>query len=173
MVNSSNTYNYYEWNRVSRQNAAQHVKADTRVQPRAQVSVEQEPQLRVVANVGCAMLFSAAHLHSTVQNTCGVTRYSIDFRTVHLDDVWHKCGAPNIDSAATGTTMRDYLRATDFTRLPDEAVALSSMARKRALLLLLQQCPEYRLVGGEVDPRLNIEKSQWFALSPFLFKRLI
>ena len=70
------------------------------------------------------MLFSAAQLHSTVPNTCGVTRYSIDFRTVHLDDVWNKCGAPNIDSAATGTTMRDYLKGTDFTHLPEEVVAL-------------------------------------------------
>jgi hypothetical protein len=124
VVNSSNTYNYYQWNRMSRQNASQHVKADTRVQPRAQVSVEQEPHLRVVSSVGGAMLFSAAHLHSTVQNTCGVTRYSIDFRTVHLDDVWNKCGAPNIDSASTGTTMHDYLRGSDFTHLPDDAISL-------------------------------------------------
>ncbi|MGH9498292.1 MAG: hypothetical protein ACRD3L_04050 [Terriglobales bacterium] len=70
------------------------------------------------------MLFSAAQLHSTVPNTCGVTRYSIDFRTVHLDDVWNKCGAPNVDSAATGTTLRDYIRAADFAPLPDEVVGL-------------------------------------------------
>ena len=37
VANSSNTYNYYEWNRKNRQSAAQHVKADTRVQPRAQL----------------------------------------------------------------------------------------------------------------------------------------
>jgi hypothetical protein len=122
--NTSHTYNYYEWNRQSRQNAAQHIKTDTRVQPRAQIRLDPDPQLRIVANVGGVMLFSAAQLHSTVPNTCGLTRYSIDFRTVHLEDVWSKCGAPNIDSACTGTTMRDYLRAKDFARLPDEAVAL-------------------------------------------------
>lgn len=124
VANSSNTYNYYEWNRKSRKNAAQHVKADTRVQPRPQAPLEPDPQLRVVASVGSLMLFSAAQLHSTVPNTCGLVRYSIDFRTVHLDDVWRKCGAPNIDPACTGTTLRDYLRASDFTRLPEEAVAL-------------------------------------------------
>ena len=122
--NNSNTYNYYEWNRTNRQNAAQHIKADTRVQPHPQVPLEPDPQVRVVAHVGSVMLFSAAQLHSTVPNTCGLARYSIDFRTVNLDDVWNKCGAPNIDSAATGTTMRDYIRATDFTRLPEKAVAL-------------------------------------------------
>jgi len=121
--NTSHTYNYYEWNRQSRQNAAQHIKADTRVQPRPQIQLDPDPQLRIVANVGGVMLFSAAHLHSTVPNTCGLTRYSIDFRTVHLDDVWSKCGAPNIDSACTGTTLRDYIRATDFQRLSDESVA--------------------------------------------------
>jgi hypothetical protein len=124
VANSSSTYNYYEWNRTSRQNAAEHVKADTRVQPRAQVPVDEDPQLRVVANVGGVMLFSAAQLHSTVPNTCGITRYSIDFRTVHLDDVLRKGGAPNVDSACTGTTLRDYIRATDFKRLTEEAVSL-------------------------------------------------
>jgi len=122
--NNSNTYNYYAWNRSSRQSAAQHVKTDTREQPRPQASLGPDPQLRVVAQVGSPMLFSAAQLHSTVPNTCGVTRYSIDFRTVHLDDVWNKVGAPNIDSAATGTTMHDYIRATDFSHLPEDAVAL-------------------------------------------------
>jgi hypothetical protein len=33
-------------------------------------------------------------------------------------------GAPNIDSRCTGTTMRDYLRASDLTHLPEEAIAL-------------------------------------------------
>jgi hypothetical protein len=122
--NNSNTYNYYVWNRNSRQSAAQHVKADTREQPRPQASLAPDPQLCVVAEVGSPMLFSAAQLHSTVPNSCGVTRYSIDFRTVHLDDVWNKAGAPNIDSAATGTTMRDYISATDYSHLPEDAVAL-------------------------------------------------
>jgi hypothetical protein len=124
--NSSNSYNYYTWNRTNRQSAAQHVKTDTREQPRAQVALAPDPQVRVVANVGGVMLFSAAQLHSTVPNTCGLTRYSIDFRTVHLDDVWNRAGAPNVDSASTGTTMRDYIRASDYSHLPEDAIALYS-----------------------------------------------
>jgi hypothetical protein len=122
--NNSETYNYYAWNRTSRQSAASHVKSDTRVQPRPQIELEPDPQLRLVVNVGGAILFSAAQLHSTVPNTCPVTRYSIDFRTVNVDDLLHRRGAPNIDSACTGTTLRDYLRGSDFTRLPDEVVAM-------------------------------------------------
>ena len=53
-----------------------------------------------------------------------MARYSIDFRTVHYDDVVAQRGAPNIDSRCTGTTMRDYLRASDLSHLPDDLVKL-------------------------------------------------
>ncbi|MBZ5634674.1 MAG: hypothetical protein LAO55_16245 [Acidobacteriia bacterium] len=122
--NGSNGYNYDRWNRESRQTAATHVKADTRVQPKPEEPMALDPDLRLVCDVGGLYLFSAAHMHSTIPNTSGVTRYSIDFRTVHLDDVWGQVGAPNVDSACTGTSMRDYLRGTDLEHIPEEAVAL-------------------------------------------------
>ena len=62
-------------------------------------------------------------MHSTVPNTSGRTRISIDFRTVHIDDVIAKRGAPNVDSACTGTVLRDFLRASDFSHIPEEIVA--------------------------------------------------
>jgi hypothetical protein len=122
--NGSSQYNYHRWNLESRFNAAQQVKTDTRVQPRPEESVELEPQFRLICEPGAAYQFSAAQLHSTVPNTSDLTRYSIDFRTVHLDDVWTRTGAPNIDSACTGTSMGDFLKGTDFSRLPAEALAL-------------------------------------------------
>src|ERR1019366_10487668 len=102
----------------------QHVKSDTRVQPHPEEPAELDPQIRLVCEVGGAYLFSAAQLHSTVPNTTEVIRYSVDFRTVHLDDVQEQIGAPNIDSSCTGTTIGDYLRGTDLSRLPKEAMAL-------------------------------------------------
>ena len=74
--------------------------------------------------MGGLVVFSAAQLHSSVPNTSGKTRFSIDFRTVNLDDVVNKTGAPNIDSACTGTALRDFLRASDFSRIPEEIAAL-------------------------------------------------
>jgi hypothetical protein len=121
--NSSRDYNYYRWNKESRASAASQIKTDTRKQPRAEEPMELDPQLRIVCKVGGIIIFSGAHMHSTVPNTSGVTRFSIDFRTVHLDDVNTKSGAPNIDSECTGTTLRDYLRGADLSRLPDEVVA--------------------------------------------------
>ncbi len=124
LKNGSSSYNYQKWNEESRKNAAQHVKADTRVQPKPEEPVMMEPQVRLVCNVGAPFLFSAAHLHSTVPNSTSVIRYSIDFRTVHLEDVLNRTGATNIDSACTGSTMNDYLRASDLAHLPAEVLAL-------------------------------------------------
>jgi hypothetical protein len=121
--NSSNIYNYQEWNRANRFNAAQQIGVDTRPQPKALEDVELQPDIRLLPPPGGSILFSAAQLHSTVPNTSGRTRYSIDFRVVHLDDVTQLRGAPNVDSRCTGTTMGDYLRCTDLTHLPVEATA--------------------------------------------------
>ena len=72
---------------------------------------------------GAILLFSAAQLHSTVPNTSGRTRFSIDFRTVNLADGVSNHGARNIDSECTGTTMRDYLRSADLEHLPEDLIA--------------------------------------------------
>ena len=122
--NGSSGYNYQKWNEESRYNAANHVKVDTRVQPHAEEPIELEPQIRLVCPVGGTYQFSAAQLHSTAPNTSPVVRYSIDFRTVHVDDLIGQVGAANADSACTGTTIGDYLRGTDLAHFPDGAFAL-------------------------------------------------
>jgi hypothetical protein len=122
--NGSHDYNYQEWNRTSRQIASQQIGVDTRKQPRPEEHMDLDPQIRVVCPVGGILLFSAAQMHSTVPNTSGYTRFSIDFRTVHLDDVLARRGAPNIDSDCTGTCMGDYLRGTDLEHIPAEVIAM-------------------------------------------------
>jgi hypothetical protein len=123
--NSSAEYNYYTWNKLYRGgNVAKLVKEDPRPLPRATERMELEPQMRLICPVGGVILFSGAQMHSSVPNTSGVTRFSIDFRTIHLNDAAAKRGAPNIDSGCTGTAMRDYLRGTDLSRVPDEVLAL-------------------------------------------------
>ena len=122
--NGSSAYNYQEWNRTSRQNAAQFIKEDTRKQPKPEEPMELDPQIRVIAPPGGILLFSAAQMHSSVPNTSGKTRFSIDFRTVHIDDVKARRGAPNVDSTCTGTTMGDYLRGTDLSHIPEEVHSL-------------------------------------------------
>jgi hypothetical protein len=121
--NSSSGYNYYRWNAVSRGAAASMVGKDTREQPKPLEEVELDPQIRVIAPVGGALAFSGNQLHSSVPNTTAVTRYSIDFRTVDRRDLEAGRASANVDSACTGTTLRDFLRCTDLQRLPEDLVA--------------------------------------------------
>ncbi|MET0598915.1 MAG: hypothetical protein ABWZ57_13745 [Mesorhizobium sp.] len=121
--NNSEIYNYYEWNTKNRASAAQHVKSDTREQPKPQQELEGQ-SLRYLPPTGAIILFSGAQLHETVPNTTDLARYSIDFRTVHYDDVVERRGAANIDSRSTGTTMRDYICAADGKLLPEEVIRL-------------------------------------------------
>jgi len=121
LKNSSSGYNYQEWNRTSRFAAAAQIGVDTRKQPAALEPVRAEPDIRLLPPPGGIIVFSAAQLHSSVPNRSGRTRFSIDFRTVNLDDVLSLNGAPNIDSHCTGSTMDDYLRCSDLSRLPAEA----------------------------------------------------
>ncbi|HEX2909263.1 MAG TPA: hypothetical protein VH186_00550 [Chloroflexia bacterium] len=143
--NSSETYNYYEWNKKNRANAAQYIKKDTRVQPTPLEPVELDPQVRPVTAPGGIIVFSGAQLHSTVPNTSGYTRFSIDFRTVNYADVAAQRGAPNVDSACTGTALRDFLRVSDLAPLPEELVEPYDSGREVDGVLVYK--PELALVS--------------------------
>ncbi|MCO6487494.1 MAG: hypothetical protein J5I98_03700 [Phaeodactylibacter sp.] len=122
--NGSREYNYQQWAATSRKEAAQHIRKDTRKQPHPEEPVELEPQICIVTPPGGVLVFSAAHLHSSVPNYSGKTRFSIDFRTVHLEDLRDRKGARNIDSESTGTTAGDYLQVESLEHLPEEVVRL-------------------------------------------------
>lgn len=119
--NNSHTYNYQDWNNNQRYTAHKHIGKDTRPQPHAQEPLlELEPNIVVVMPPGGMLMFSAAQLHSTLPHSTGVTRYSIDFRTVHQGDLAALRGARNVDSKCTGSAINDYRRGTDLARLPKD-----------------------------------------------------
>jgi hypothetical protein len=124
IVNSSAEFNYYRWNAEGRKNAGQHVKSDTRKQPQAGEPLELSPDVRLVVPTGGVILFSAQHLHSTVANETCLARWSIDFRTVNLEDLIHRRGAAAVDAACTGTSIRDFRRVHDFEPMPERAVTM-------------------------------------------------
>jgi hypothetical protein len=127
----------------ARKNAAKHITNDTRVQPHAEEPLQLTPQIRVVCPRGGVVLFSAAQLHSTVPNTSGLTRYSIDFRTVNIDDVMAMRGAPNIDSAPSGTSLRDFHRSSDRAPIPDNVVgAYDSSSLQEGTLVFKPEPPK-------------------------------
>ncbi len=136
--NDSRDHNYYEWNKQHRGgHVAQFLKSDPRPLSRPTEPIEMDPQIRLIVPAGGVILFSAAQMHSSVPNTSGRTRFSIDFRVVNVEDAVEKRGAPRVDEECTGTTMRDYLCGTDCTsRIPEDIVMLydDNTVTKGALL---------------------------------------
>jgi hypothetical protein len=122
--NSSDSYNYYEWNSKYRASAASNVGAESRPLPRATAEVDISHPLVLVPEIGGLIQFSAQHLHSSVPNHTGRTRFSIDFRTINTDDVVRGHSAPNVDAACTGSSIRDFIRASDFSPMPGSIVDL-------------------------------------------------
>ena len=107
---------------TGRKSAASHIHSDSRKQSKVIEPIALDPQIRVVTEPGGLIVFSAAQMHSSVPNTSGLTRFSVDFRTVHRGDASANVGAPNCDSACSGTTMMDYLRGSDFEHFSEEVI---------------------------------------------------
>ena len=122
--NTSSGFDTYEWNATGRADAAKHVKTDTRNHPVPSEEIDLSDDIRIVGQPASTLMFSGAHLHSTVPNTSGRTRFSIDFRTINLSDLVNRVGAVEIDDGSTGTTARDFLRLTDRSQLPEDVVAI-------------------------------------------------
>lgn len=129
VANSSAEFDYEEWCTVGRQQATSQVKQDTRKHPLPLAPVETRSDMRFSGAPGDVFLFSAAHLHSTAENSSGSTRFSLDFRTVSLDDLQAGRGAPNVDGAATGTTLGDFLRASDFQQIDADLIRRETVRR--------------------------------------------
>ena len=121
--NTSEGFDAYEWNKTSRRDAAVYVKDDPRPHPTL-AGVEPGTTIRVVGDPGSLLSFSGAQLHSTVPNETDSARLSIDFRTVHLDDLISQAGPLNIDSRSTGTSVRDYVRVDTRDPLPDDVIGM-------------------------------------------------
>jgi hypothetical protein len=123
IANGSEEFNYYQWNAVGRAEAAKHIHSDTRKQPKPVDELALDPQIRLVTPPAGLQVFSPSHLHSTVANTTGRTRFSMDFRTVNAKDIRAGIGAPNVDSQPTGTSLRDFVRGSDRASFDEEIIA--------------------------------------------------
>jgi hypothetical protein len=122
--NTSAGYNYYEWNTKYRASAASNVSRETRPLPAPIGDVDISDPLILLPPVGGLIEFSGQHLHSSIPNTSGRTRYSIDFRTVHIGDIATGATARNVDAHCSGSSIRDFIRASDCTPMPEHIVRL-------------------------------------------------
>lgn len=130
LANDSAGYDYAEWNAKYRFTAADQLKKDTRPLPGPLEEIPDDARLPLVCEPAGLILFSGAQLHASVPNHTGRTRFSIDFRTVSLEDCRRGIGAPTQDVQCTSTSVRDFKRASDLAEMPEEVVAALDIPRR-------------------------------------------
>lgn len=123
VTNSSNEFDYYDWNAHGRADAAKMIKKDTRKQPKATIDLDLKNKLRLVVPVGGAQVFAACHLHGAVGNDTGRARFSLDWRVVNYADLESGNAPKNYDCNGLGTSLRDFRRARDLAPIPEEIIA--------------------------------------------------
>ena len=87
--------------------------------PTAQGPIDARDEIRVTVAPGTVAVFSAAHLHGGVLNTTRLTRFSVETRTINLEDLRAKRGAPNVDGLGERPGYEWFRRVTDGQSLAD------------------------------------------------------
>ena len=120
VANSSASFDYYE-NNAGRLNTAAQVAKEEQARPGA---LQHQPRhdLVVLPAPGAVLLFSGAQLHTSIPNTSGRARFSVDFRTVDVSDLRSGRGAPLVDAYCTGTSIRDFHNVADGSSFDEETV---------------------------------------------------
>jgi hypothetical protein len=118
--NTSDTFDYY-LNNTQRLTAAQSVTKDKQSRPGA---IDHMPaqELIVLPAPGAVLLFAGAQLHTSIPNTSGRARYSVDFRTVDARDLLTGHAAPVVDAHCTGTSARDFVNIKDGSSFDEDTV---------------------------------------------------
>ena len=118
--NSSDGFDYYE-NNAGRLTTAAQVTRERQARPGA-LNHKPSHELVVLPSPGAVLLFSGAQLHTSIPNSSGRARYSVDFRTVDAGDLTAGRGAPLVDAHCTGTAIRDFRNVADGSSFDEETV---------------------------------------------------
>jgi hypothetical protein len=86
---------------------------DIPIVPEPTEPVDQSSELRLVIEPGDLLCFSGAHLHASVPNTSRKARYSVELRTVNIDDFTSNRGAPALDGRAPRVPIEWFRSITD------------------------------------------------------------
>jgi hypothetical protein len=114
--NNSEEFDYDDWirDRRSLRIGWQDSNAGTKaLYPGFQGELQSPREVGFSCRQGEILIFAGAHLHRTLANTTGRTRFSMDFRTVHLEDHRRGIGAPNADNRSTGSALQDYFHPSE------------------------------------------------------------
>lgn len=124
IANDSAAYDHHAWTANHRGASASKLGGESYPLPGPTEPVDIFSSSVFVTPAGGIVEFSGHHLHSSVPNDSGRTRFSIDFRTVDVSDIRAGLGARNIDGRCTGSSIRDFVSAADLSPMPEDVVAL-------------------------------------------------
>ena len=124
VANDSAHFNHYRHNAERRAAAASGGRAQVSPLPGLAEPVDLLASTVLVPPCAGLLEFSGQHLHSSVPNTSGRTRFSIEFGIVDVDDIRAGLNARNVDGRATGSSIRDFVSAADLSPIPGDVVAL-------------------------------------------------
>ncbi len=118
--NTSGDFDYYE-NNSRRFSTSKSVGKESQSRPSA---IDHTPSVDVtpLPAPGQILLFSGAQLHTSIPNTSGLARYSVDFRTVDVRDLLAGRGASLVDAWCSGTAIRDFVSIKDESAFEEETV---------------------------------------------------
>lgn len=118
--NTSDSFDYYE-NNASRLTTASSVTKEKQARPGA-VNHNPAHVITPLPAPGEVLLFAGAQLHTSIPNTSGLARYSVDFRVVNVPDLKAGRGARLVDAHCTGTAIRDFISVADESSFDEELV---------------------------------------------------
>jgi hypothetical protein len=118
--NTSGDFDYYE-NNARRFGTTKPAGRGGQSRPRA-IDHEAGVDVIPIPAPGEVLLFSGAQLHTSIPNTSGLARYSVDFRTVDTRDLLAGRGAPVVDAWCTGTAIRDFVSIKDESPFAEDTV---------------------------------------------------
>ena len=114
--NTTATYDLEALLDRSRTGGRHAVSADEAI-PHLTGAVDVGTTVPVVIDPGEVIAFSSAHAHAGVPNATGLTRISLETRTLWIDDVREGRGAPNVDGAAPWMAPGWFRRVSDGEKL--------------------------------------------------------
>ena len=149
--NSSSAFDYYQ-NNATRLTTATQVTTERQARPGA---LDHKPVHELVAlpAPGAILLFSGAQLHTSIPNTSGLARYSIDFRTVDTRDLQAGRGAPLVDVECTGTSIRDFRNVADDSTFDEETVTQIFGAPPPGVLLVFSNAEAEKSAKAMTETR--------------------
>lgn len=118
--NDSHLFDYYV-NNAGRHSTAKQLDREVQARPGAREH-RADHEMTIIPAPGSVLLFSGAQLHTSIPNTSGRSRYSVDFRTVDAADLAGRRGAPLVDAHCTGTAIRDFRRVKDGAGFDEQLV---------------------------------------------------